>query len=77
MCSPRPGEEPKDEVHLHDEPSLVKKLNDKLEKVIADLCDRVVLGIQIPTFGHPHSMMTSFRFLIFRRCVLLASYILS
>lgn len=51
-CSPRPGEEPKDEVRLRGEPSLVKKLKDELEKVTADLRDRVVLGVQIPTASH-------------------------
>jgi len=49
---PRPGEEPKDEVRLRGEPGLVKKLKDELEKTTADLRDRVVLGVQIPTAAH-------------------------
>ncbi|KAH9979180.1 SCP160 protein [Russula compacta] len=49
---PRPGEEPKDEVRLRGEPTLVKKLKAELEKVTADLRDRVVLGVQIPTAAH-------------------------
>jgi len=49
---PRPGEEPKDEVRLRGEPSLVKKLKDELEKTTADLRNRVVLGVQIPTAAH-------------------------
>ena len=52
MCSPRPGEEPKDEVRLRGEPNLVKRLKDELEKTTADLRDRVILGVQIPTAAH-------------------------
>lgn len=52
MCSPRPGEEPNDEVRLRGEPVLVKKLKAELEKTTADLRDRVVLGVQIPTAAH-------------------------
>ncbi|KAI0276524.1 hypothetical protein BGY98DRAFT_985232 [Russula aff. rugulosa BPL654] len=37
----------------------MKKLKDELEKVTADLCDRVVLGVQISTLGHLHPTMTS------------------
>ena len=50
--SPRPGEEPKDEVRLHGKPSLIKKLRDKLEKTTADLCNRIVLGIRVFTTAH-------------------------
>ena len=52
MFSPRPGEEPNDEVRLRGEATLVKKLKDELEKVVADLRDRVVFGVQIPTAAH-------------------------
>jgi len=52
VCSPRPGEGPNDEVRLRGEPSLVKKLKDELEKAAADLRDRVVLGVQVPTASH-------------------------
>ena len=50
--SPRPGDEPKDEVRLRGEPSLVKKLKAELEKVTADLRDRVVYGVQVPAAAH-------------------------
>ncbi|KAI0266791.1 hypothetical protein BC834DRAFT_935068 [Gloeopeniophorella convolvens] len=49
---PRPGEEPKDEVRLRGEPGLVKKLKAELEKVVAELRDRIVLGVQIPAPAH-------------------------
>lgn len=49
---PRPGEEPKDEVRLRGEATLVKKLKDELEKATADLRDRVVFGVQIPSAAH-------------------------
>lgn len=49
---PRPGEEPKDEVRLRGEPSLVKKLIAELEKATADLRDRIVLGVQVPAAAH-------------------------
>jgi hypothetical protein len=52
MYSPRVGEEPKDEVRLRGEPTLVKKLKAELEKTVVDLRDRVVLGVQIPTAAH-------------------------
>ena len=50
--SPRPGEEPKDEVRLRGEPSLIQKLKVELEKATADLRDRVVLGVQVPAATH-------------------------
>ena len=50
--SPRPGEEPKDEVCLHSEPSLIKKLKDELEKTTTDLCNCIVLSIQVLTTAH-------------------------
>ncbi|KAH9061342.1 SCP160 protein [Lactarius vividus] len=46
------GEEPKDEVRLRGEPSLIKKLKAELEKVTAELRDRVVLGVQVPAAAH-------------------------
>ncbi|KAH9083451.1 SCP160 protein [Lactarius deliciosus] len=49
---PRPGEEPKDEVRLRGESSLIKKLKAELEKVTAELRDRVVLGVQVPAVAH-------------------------
>ncbi|KAH9176394.1 hypothetical protein EDB89DRAFT_1941161 [Lactarius sanguifluus] len=49
---PRLGEEPKDEVRLRGEPSLIKKLKAELEKVTAELRDRVVLGVQVPAGAH-------------------------
>jgi hypothetical protein len=52
VYSPRPGEEPKDEVRLCGEASLVKKLKAELEKATAELRDRVVFGVQIPTAAH-------------------------
>ena len=52
MFSPRPGEEPNDEVRLRGEATLVKKLKDELEKAAADLRDRVVFGVQIPSAAH-------------------------
>ena len=51
-CSPRPGEEPKDEVRLHSELSLIKKLKDELEKTMADLRDRIMLGIRALAAAH-------------------------
>ena len=49
--SPRQGE-PSDEVRLRGEPKLVAKLKTELEKVVADLKDRVVLGVDIPVGQH-------------------------
>ena len=51
MCSPRQGE-PGDEVRLRGEPKLVAKLKVELEKVTADLKDRVVLGVDVPVAQH-------------------------
>ena len=50
--SPRPGEEPKDEVHLHGEPRLIKNLKDELKKTTADLCSHIVLDVQVLTTAH-------------------------
>jgi hypothetical protein len=50
--SPRPGDEPNDEVRLRGEPSLIKKLKAELEKATADLRDRVVFGVQVPAAAH-------------------------
>ncbi|KAI9508228.1 SCP160 protein [Russula earlei] len=49
---PRPGEEPRDEVRLRGETTLVNKLKAELEKAAADMRDRVVLGVQIPSAAH-------------------------
>ncbi|KAG8682324.1 hypothetical protein FRC09_016851, partial [Ceratobasidium sp. 395] len=48
---PRNGE-PEDEVRLRGEPSLVKKLQAELEKIVAGLRDRIVLGADIPAQNH-------------------------
>ncbi|TFK73937.1 SCP160 protein [Pluteus cervinus] len=48
---PRPGD-PGDEVRLRGEPKLVKRLHAELEKIVADLRDRVVLGVEIPAAQH-------------------------
>ncbi|GLB37618.1 putative K homology RNA-binding domain containing protein [Lyophyllum shimeji] len=48
---PRQGE-PSDEVKLRGEPKLVNKLKAELEKAVATLRDRVVLGVQIPAAQH-------------------------
>ncbi|CAE7078804.1 unnamed protein product [Rhizoctonia solani] len=48
---PRNGE-PDDEVTLRGEPALVKKLEKELEKIVAELRDRVVLGADIPSQHH-------------------------
>ena len=51
VLSPRQGE-PSDEVRLRGEPKLVAKLKVELEKIVADLNDRVVLGVDIPVAQH-------------------------
>ncbi|EEB91653.1 hypothetical protein MPER_09957, partial [Moniliophthora perniciosa FA553] len=48
---PRQGE-PSDEVRLRGEPKLVGKLQSELEKAVAELRDRVVLGVEIPAIHH-------------------------
>ncbi|GAB1521372.1 hypothetical protein RhiTH_004467 [Rhizoctonia solani] len=48
---PRNGE-PDDEVTLRGEPALVKKLQKELDKIVAELRDRVVLGVDIPAQHH-------------------------
>ncbi|KAK7687010.1 hypothetical protein QCA50_009509 [Cerrena zonata] len=48
---PRQGE-PSDEVRLRGEPKLVAKLKAELEKVVAVLRDRVVLGVEVPASQH-------------------------
>ncbi|CUA66866.1 Vigilin 1 [Rhizoctonia solani] len=48
---PRNGETD-DEVTLRGEPALVKKLQKELEKIVAELRDRVVLGVDIPAQQH-------------------------
>ncbi|KAH9858738.1 hypothetical protein C2E23DRAFT_799907 [Lenzites betulinus] len=48
---PRQGE-PSDEVRLRGEPKLVAKLKTELEKTVATLKDRVVLGVDIPVGQH-------------------------
>lgn len=49
--SPRQGE-PSDEVRLRGEPKLVAKLKAELEKTVAELKDRVVLGVEVPAAQH-------------------------
>lgn len=50
---PRQGEgEPSDEVYLRGEPKLVAKIKAELEKVVAALRDRVVLGVEVPASQH-------------------------
>ena len=51
LSSPRQGE-PSDEVRLRGEPALVKKLQKELEKIAADLRDRVVLYVEVPHSQH-------------------------
>ncbi|KAG5648617.1 hypothetical protein DXG03_003228 [Asterophora parasitica] len=48
---PRQGE-PSDEVKLRGEPKLVNKLKVELEKAVAVLRDRVILGVEIPAVQH-------------------------
>ncbi|TFK44402.1 hypothetical protein BDQ12DRAFT_641030 [Crucibulum laeve] len=48
---PRQGE-PSDEVRLRGEPKLVNKLKAELEKTVATLRDRVILGVDIPAAQH-------------------------
>ncbi|KAG5638880.1 hypothetical protein H0H81_009183 [Sphagnurus paluster] len=48
---PRQGE-PSDEVKLRGEPKLVNKLKEELEKAVANLRDRVILGVDIPASQH-------------------------
>ncbi|KAJ7702967.1 hypothetical protein B0H17DRAFT_922748 [Mycena rosella] len=49
---PRQGDAVSDEVRLRGEPKLVAKLKEELEKIVADLRDRVVLAIEIPAGQH-------------------------
>lgn len=51
ICSPRQGE-PSDEVRLRGEPKLVAKLQEELEKTVAELRNRVILGVEIPSSQH-------------------------
>lgn len=51
VFSPRQGE-PSDEVKLRGEPKLVNKIKEELEKAVATLRDRVVLGVDIPAPQH-------------------------
>jgi len=48
---PRQGE-PSNEVKLRGEPKLVNKIKNELEKAVANLRDRVVLGVDIPAGQH-------------------------
>lgn len=50
-CSPRQGEN-SDDVHLRGEPKLVAKIKTELEKIVAGLRDRVVLGVEVPAVQH-------------------------
>ncbi|KAI0051918.1 SCP160 protein [Auriscalpium vulgare] len=49
---PRQGEEPNDEVRLRGDPVVVAKLKAELEKVVGELRDRVVFGVDIPASNH-------------------------
>ncbi|EPQ57388.1 hypothetical protein GLOTRDRAFT_58711 [Gloeophyllum trabeum ATCC 11539] len=49
---PRQGEAVSDEVLLRGDGKLVKKLQAELEKIVAVLRDRVVLGVEIPATQH-------------------------
>lgn len=51
LFSPRQGE-PSNEVKLRGEPKLVAKLKADLEKIVADLRDRVVLAVEVPASQH-------------------------
>ena len=51
MSSPRQGE-PSDDVVLRGEPKLVAKVKAELEKAVATLRDRVVLGVEVPAAQH-------------------------
>ncbi|KAF8650436.1 hypothetical protein AX16_005239 [Volvariella volvacea WC 439] len=48
---PRAGD-PSDEVRLRGESKLVKKLKAELEKAVAVLRDRVILGVEVPAAAH-------------------------
>ncbi|KAI0695460.1 hypothetical protein BC835DRAFT_1306012 [Cytidiella melzeri] len=48
---PRHGEA-SDEVHFRGEPKLIAKIKAELEKVVAGLRDRVVLGVEVPSSQH-------------------------
>ncbi|KAL4252818.1 K Homology domain-containing protein [Abortiporus biennis] len=48
---PRQGE-PSDEVRLRGEPKLVAKLQKELEKIVAELRDRVILAVEVPAAQH-------------------------
>ncbi|KAI0812490.1 hypothetical protein BC629DRAFT_1579875 [Irpex lacteus] len=48
---PRQGDD-SDEVHLRGEPQLVAKIKAELEKVVAGLRDRIVLGVEVPASQH-------------------------
>ena len=50
-CSTRQGE-PSDEVIIRGEPKLVAKVMTELEKAVASLRDRVVLGVEVPASQH-------------------------
>lgn len=50
--SPRQDEPSANEVRLRGEPKLVRRLKDELEKVVATLRDRVVMGVEIPPVQH-------------------------
>ena len=51
MLSPRHGE-PSDEVRLRGDPKTVTRLKTELEKIVGDLRDRVVLGVDVPVTHH-------------------------
>ncbi|KAI0066135.1 SCP160 protein [Artomyces pyxidatus] len=49
---PRQGEEPNDEVRLRGDPAVVARLKIEIEKVVGELRDRVVLGVDVPASHH-------------------------
>ena len=52
LSSPRPGEEPNNEVRIRGEPKLVNKLKAEIERVVSELRDRVVLAVDVPAPQH-------------------------
>jgi hypothetical protein len=50
--SPRQGEEPSDEVRLRGEPAVVNKLKADLERVVSELRNRSVVGVNVPASVH-------------------------
>ncbi|KAI0032235.1 hypothetical protein K488DRAFT_86037 [Vararia minispora EC-137] len=49
---PRQGEEPNDEVRLRGDAALVKKLQAEIERLVGELRDRVIIGVEVPASQH-------------------------